>query len=228
LLVKKGDHRLLKEACVKFVAGVLLVAILVFLPAGTLHYPGAWLLMAVLFIPMFFAGLVMWRKAPALLESRLQAKERESQQKQVIGLSALMFLGGFILAGLDHRYHWTAMPKWLSVAAAMVFLLGYLMFAEVLRENAYLSRTVEVREGQTVVSTGLYGVIRHPMYSATLLMFLAMPLVLGSVLSFFIMLAYIPIIVKRIRNEEEVLTAGLPGYAEYKSKVKYRLIPFVW
>lgn len=226
--MKKGDHRLLKEACVKFGAGVLLVAILVFLPAGTLHYPGAWLLMAVLFIPMFFAGLVMWRKAPALLESRLQAKERESQQKQVIGLSALMFLGGFILAGLDHRYHWTAMPKWLSVAAAMVFLLGYLMFAEVLRENAYLSRTVEVREGQTVVSTGLYGVIRHPMYSATLLMFLAMPLVLGSWISFVVFLVYPMLLYKRILNEEMLLKEQLHGYTAYCKKVRYRLIPCIW
>jgi protein-S-isoprenylcysteine O-methyltransferase Ste14 len=228
LLVKKGDHRLLKEACVKFGAGVLLVAILVFLPAGTLHYPGAWLLMAVLFIPMFFAGLVMWRKAPALLESRLQAKERESQQKQVIGLSALMFLGGFILAGLDHRYHWTAMPKWLSVAAAMVFLLGYLMFAEVLRENAYLSRTIQVQEGQKVVDTGLYGIVRHPMYFATVLLFLSIPLVLGSLLAFVIFLVYPFIIAKRIRHEEEFLAQELPGYEAYRKKVKYRMIPFVW
>lgn len=219
---------LLKEACVKFGIGVLLVALLLFLPAGTIHYPGAWLLMAVLFIPMFFAGLVMWRKAPSLLESRLRAKEQQGTQKRVIGLSGLMFLVGFVSAGLDFRWKWTNVPCWLVFAAAVVFLAGYLLFAEVLRENAYLSRVIEVQKGQKVVDTGLYGVIRHPMYSATLLMFLAMPLVLGSWISFLFFLAYPALIVRRIGNEEAVLQEQLEGYTDYCEKVKYRLLPFVW
>lgn len=204
------------------------MAILLLLPAGTVCYPGAWLLMTILFVPMFFAGLVMWRKTPALLESRLRAKEQQGAQKRVIGLSGLMFLAGFVSAGLDFRWNWTTVPRWVTVAAAVVFLAGYLLFAEVLRENAYLSRVIEVQKGQTVVDTGLYGVIRHPMYSATLLMFLTMPLVLGSWVSFVIFLVYPALIIQRIGNEEVVLKAQLDGYTAYCKKVKYRLLPFIW
>lgn len=219
---------LLKEACVKFGAGVLLVAVLLFLSSGTVRYPGAWLLMSILFILMFFAGLLMWRKAPSLLESRLRAKEQQGTQKQVIGLSGLMFLVGFVSAGLDFRWNWTSVSCWLTASAVVAFLAGYLLFAEVLRENAYLSRVIEVQKGQKVVETGLYGVIRHPMYSATLLMFLSMPLVLGSWISFLIFLAYPALIVRRIGNEEDVLKGQLEGYTAYCEKVKYRLMPFVW
>lgn len=226
--MKKARPNLLKEACVKFAAGVILVGALLFLLAGTVHYPGGWLLMVVLFVPMFFAGLVMWRKAPDLLESRLQAKEKEGTQKRVIGLSGLMFLAGFVLAGLDFRWGWTFVPRWLTVAAAAVFLVGYLLFAEVLRENAYLSRVIEVQEGQTVVDSGLYGVIRHPMYSATLLMFLSMPLVLGSWIALLVFLMYPVLLYQRIGNEEDVLREQLDGYSAYCEKVKYRLLPFIW
>ena len=226
--MKKARPNLLKEACVKFAAGVILVGALLFLPAGTVHYPGGWLLMTILFIPMFLAGLVMWRKAPDLLESRLRAKESEGAQKKVIGLSGLMFLAGFVLAGLDFRWGWTFVPRWLTVAAAAVFLVGYLLFAEVLRENAYLSRVIEVQDGQTVVDSGLYGVIRHPMYSATLLMFLSMPLVLGSWAALLIFLMYPVLLYQRIRNEEAVLCEQLEGYSAYCEKVKYRLLPLIW
>lgn len=184
--------------------------------------------MAVLFIPMFLAGLIMWRKAPDLLESRLQANERDHTQKTVIGLSALMFVAGFVLAGLDFRWNWTRVPSWLMMGAAVVFLMGYLLFAEVLRENAYLSRTIEVKQGQKVVDTGLYGLIRHPMYSATLLMFLAMPLILRSWASFVVFLTYPALIYRRILNEESVLSRELPGYTAYCEKVAYRLFPYVW
>lgn len=226
--MKTGRLNLLKEACIKFGAGVLLVAAFVFVPAGTIRYPGGLLLMAILFIPMFFAGLIMWRKAPALLESRLRAKERENTQKRVIGWSAVMFLTGFVSAGLDFRWNLTSVPGWLEIAAAIIFLGGYLLFAEVLRENAYLSRTIEVQAGQTVVDTGLYGIVRHPMYSATLLMFLAMPLVLGSWISFIIFMIYPVLIYQRIINEETVLSKELQGYAEYCGKVTYRLVPYFW
>lgn len=226
--MKEVRQGLLKEACMKFGVGVLLVAVLLFVPAGTIRYPGGWLLMAVLFIPMFFAGLVMWRKAPDLLERRLRAKERENTQKRVIGLSALMFLAGFVLAGLDFRWHWSRVPGWLMVAAAAIFLVGYLLFAEVLRENAYLSRTIEVQQGQKVVDTGLYGLVRHPMYSATLLMFLSMPLILGSWISLLVFLVYPALIYRRILNEEVVLSKELQGYPEYCKKVTYRLLPYIW
>ena len=219
---------LLKEAIIKFVAGVILIGVLIFLPAWDLRWKEGWILMAVLFVPMFCAGLVMYRKAPDLLRSRLNAKEKQGDQKDVINLSGLMFLAAFIVAGLNHKFQWLTVPGWVIWAAVVVFLLGYLMFGEVLRENRYLSRTIEVQENQKVVDTGLYGLVRHPMYSATVLMFLSMPLILGSPLSFVIMLAYIPIIVKRIRNEEEVLGAELAGYDEYKEKIKYRLLPYVW
>ena len=219
---------LFAKAMVLFFAGLLLIALLIFVPAGTLRYPGGLLLCAILFIPMFIAGLVMMVKAPALLEKRLRMKEEQAEQSTVIKLSGLMFIAGFVLSGLDFRFGWLPLPGWVSAAAAVVFLIAYALYAEVLRENAYLSRTIEVQEGQKVVDTGLYGVVRHPMYAVTLLLFMSMPLVLGSAVGFIVFLAYPAIIAKRIRNEEEVLTEGLAGYAEYKQKVRWRMIPFVW
>ena len=220
--------KLFLSAIVKFAAGVILIGALIFLPAGTLHYAQGWLLMGILFIPMFLAGLVMMAKNPALLQSRLNAKEKEREQSLVVKLSGLMFLCGFILAGLSFRFSWLMLPRWVSILGAVLFLCSYALYAEVLRENTWLSRTIEVQAGQTVVSTGLYGIVRHPMYAVTLVLFLSMPLVLGSALAFAVFLAYPFIIVKRIRNEEEVLTRDLPGYAEYLQKVRWRLIPFVW
>ena len=208
--------------------GLLVIGLLLFLPAGTLHYPNGWLLIGVLFIPMLLMGAVMFVKAPALLQKRLQNKETQAAQKGVVALSGLMFLAGFVVAGLDFRFGWVVLPKAVSVIAAVVFLAGYALYAEVLRENAYLSRTVEVQEGQKVIDTGLYGVVRHPMYAATLLMFLSMPLVLGSVIALVIFLIYPVVIAVRIRNEEQVLREGLPGYADYQKRVKYRLVPFIW
>lgn len=212
----------------KLLMGLALLALMLFLPAWTLHYPQAWLFLGILFIPMILVGIVLFVKSPELLEKRLDAKEEESEQRTVVALSGLMFLAAFIFAGLSFRFGWLMLPFPVSIAAAVVFLAGYAMYAEVLRENTYLSRTIEVQEDQKVIDTGLYGVVRHPMYLATVILFLAMPLILGSVLSFLIMLFYIPIIAKRIRNEEQVLEEGLPGYPEYKEKVKYRLIPFLW
>ena len=222
------DKSLLRQAMIKFFSGVLLVGLLLFLPAGTLHFRRGWLLMGILFIPMFLAGLVMLFKSPDLLRRRLKAREAEGEQRTVIALSGLMFLLCFILAGLNFRSDWMMLPRWVSLAAAGVFLLGYGLFAEVLRENAYLARTIEVEEGQKLIDTGLYGIVRHPMYSATVLLFLAMPLVLGSPLSFGVMLLYLPIIAKRIRNEEKVLFKGLEGYRDYCQRVKYRLFPGIW
>ena len=222
------DKSLLRQAMIKFFSGVLLVGLLLFLPAGTLHFRRGWLLMGILFVPMFLAGLVMLFKSPELLRRRLKAREAEGEQRTVIVLSGLMFLLCFILAGLNFRGSWTMLPRWVSLAAAGVFLLGYGLFAEVLRENAYLARTIEVEEGQKLIDTGLYGIVRHPMYSATVLLFLAMPLVLGSPLSFAVMLLYLPIIAKRIRNEEKVLSKGLEGYRDYCQRVKYRLFPGIW
>lgn len=219
---------LIADAVLKFGLGVVLVAALVFLPAGTLRFPNGWLLMAVLFLPMLAAGAVLIVKRPSLLEQRLKNKESRREQSLVVKLSGLMFLVGFILAGLDFRFGWTNLPDWVSCAAAGLFLLAYLLYAEVLRENPWLSRTVEVQEEQTVVSTGLYGVVRHPMYSATVLLFLSMPLILGSLLSFAVFLAYPVIISKRIRNEEALLETDLPGYAAYQKQVRWRLIPFIW
>ena len=216
------------SASIKFLMGLVLVGLLLFLPAGTIHYPCGWLLVAVLFVPMFLAGVVMLFRSPELLQKRLDGKEKEVEQKSVVALSGVMFIAAFVVAGLNFRYSWTVMPSWAVWSAVAVFLLSYIMYAEVLRENAYLSRTIEVQENQKVIDTGLYGIVRHPMYSATVLMFLSMPLVLGSLPSFVIMLAYIPIIVKRIKNEEEVLLKGLDGYADYCRKVRYRIIPFVW
>ena len=216
------------QAMVKFMSGLLLVGALLFLPAGTWDYWQAWLLIGILFVPMFLAGLVLMKKNPELLRKRLNAKEEQAEQKTVIALSGLMFLAAFVLAGLNRRFGWCLLPGWASWAAVAVFLLAYALYAEVLRENAYLSRTIEVQEGQKVVDTGLYGIVRHPMYAVTLFLFLSMPLVLSSPISFAVMLVYIPIIVKRIRNEEAVLEAGLDGYAEYKRRVKYRLVPGLW
>ena len=216
------------RAMVKFLSGLLLVGTLLFLPAGTWDYWQAWLLIGILFVPMFLAGLVLMKKNPELLRKRLNAKEEQAEQKTVIALSGLMFLAVFVLAGLNRRFGWCLLPDWAVWAAAAVFLLAYALYAEVLRENAYLSRTIEVQEGQKVVDTGLYGVVRHPMYAVTLFLFLSMPLVLACPYSFAVMLVYIPIIVKRIRNEEDVLEEGLAGYAEYKQRVKYRLVPGIW
>ena len=223
--MKKG---LLKDALIKIAFGIVAMGLLLFIPAGTIHWPDGWLLMIILFVPMFFAGLVMYAKAPDLLRSRLRAKETQSEQKDVIRYSGLMFLAAFIIAGLNYRFQWIMMLRAVVWIGVVIFLLAYCLFGEVLRENQYLSRVIEVQEDQTVVDTGLYGIVRHPMYTATVLLFLSMPLVLNSLISFIIMLAYIPIIVKRIRNEEDVLETELKGYKEYKQKVKYRLIPFIW
>ncbi len=222
------DAKLFKQAIAKFLAGLLMVGLLLFLPAGTFAYWQGWLLLGILFIPMFIAGLIMMKKSPELLRKRLDVREKQSEQKTVIALSGLMFLAAFIVAGLNIRFGWLVLPAWVSWAAAVLFLLAYALYAEVLRENVWLSRTVEVQENQKVIDTGLYGVVRHPMYMATLLLFLSMPLVLGSPLSFIIILAYIPIIARRIRNEEQVLEEGLPGYREYKKRVRYKVIPHVW
>lgn len=222
------DKKLFAQAIIKVTAGILLLMLLIFLPAGTMRFPGGWLLMAILFIPMIIAGFVMMFKNPELLRKRLDAKEKEDEQKAVVALSGLMFICGFVVAGLDFRFGWFMLPEWVQIAAAAVFLLAYILYAEVLRENTYLSRTIEVQENQKVIDTGLYGIVRHPMYSATLLLFLAMPLVLGSIFSFIIFLAYPVIIAKRIKNEEKVLEEGLEGYKEYKLRVKYKMIPFIF
>jgi protein-S-isoprenylcysteine O-methyltransferase Ste14 len=222
------DRKLFFNAISKFLLGVVLIGALVFLPAGTLNYTGGIIFMCVLFVPMFAAGLVMMVKSPELLTKRLNVKEREKEQGVVIKLSGLMFLVGFILAGLDFRFGWIRLPIAVNIIATVIFLVAYILYAEVLRENAYLSRTIEVQEGQRVVDTGLYGIVRHPMYAVTLALFLSMPLILGSLVSFLVFLAYPFIIAARIRNEEKVLTEGLEGYKEYKEKVKYRLIPFIW
>lgn len=220
--------KLFFQAIAKFLLGVVLVGVLVFLPAGTLSFFGGWLLMGILFVPMFLAGIVMMIKNPDLLKSRLDAKEKEKEQSLVVKLSGLMFLAGFVVAGLDFRFSWFPLPEAVNITAAAVFLFSYVIYAEVLRENTYLSRTIKVQENQRVIDTGLYGIVRHPMYAATLLLFLSMPLVLGSFISFVIFLVYPFIIAKRIRHEEDLLEKELDGYAEYKKKVKYRLIPFIW
>lgn len=220
--------KLFIQALLKFSLGILLVGLLIFLPAGTLNFFGGWLFMGILFIPMFFAGVVMMVKNPMLLKIRLDAKEEEKEQSLVVKLSGLMFIVGFVIAGLDYRFGWCVFPKSVSIAASIVFLIAYCLYAEVLRENTYLSRTIEVQENQKVIDTGLYGIVRHPMYSVTLLLFLSMPLVLGSLYSFVIFLAYPFLIAKRIKSEETLLEKELDGYAEYKKKVKFRLIPFIW
>ena len=222
------DKGLLKQALVKFFLGVIVLGVLIFVPAGSLRYWQGWLLMGILFVPMFIAGLVMMAKNPDLLRKRLNAKEKEAEQKVVVLTSASLFLAAFVVAGLNWRLKIWMLPNWAVWVSAVIFLISYLLYAEVLRENTYLSRTIEVQENQKVVDTGLYGVVRHPMYMATTILFLAMPLVLASPISFLIMLGYIPVIVKRIRNEEAVLEEGLEGYKEYKQKVKYRMIPLIW
>ncbi len=220
--------KLILQAIGKFISGLILLCVLLFVPAGTINYPNGWILISVLFIPMLFAGLVMMFKNPELLKKRLNAKEGESEQKAVVALSGIMFLAAFIAAGLNFRFKWFVLPKWAVIAGTVIFLLAYAMYAEVLRENTYLSRTVEVQENQKVIDTGLYGVVRHPMYCATLFLFLSMGIILGSPVSFAVLLLYIPIIAKRMKNEEKVLEEGLEGYTEYKTKVKYKVIPFVW
>lgn len=216
------------SASIKFFAGLVLVGLLLFVPAGTIYYPCGRLLMLVLFVPMFIAGVVMFSRSPELLRKRLAAKEKETEQKGVVALSGVMFIAAFVVAGFNFRYGWVVMPEWVVWCAVVVFILAYLMYAEVLRENEYLSRVIEIQEKQKVIDTGLYAVVRHPMYSATILLFLSMPLVLGSLPSFIIMLAYIPLIAKRIRNEEEILRKGLDGYADYCKRVRYKICPFLW
>ena len=220
--------KLLINALTKFTCGFVLVALLIFLPAGTPAFGKGWLLMGLLFGPMLIAGFVMLFKSPDFLAKRLDAKEKQATQKGVLAFSGLMFIGGFVLAGLDFRFGWSEMPLWVTVTAAAVFLVSYGLYAEVMRENAYLSRTIKVEEGQTVVDTGLYGIVRHPMYMATVLLFLAMPLILGSWYALIVFAFYPAIIIVRLKDEEALLTRELPGYAEYCQKVKYRILPFIW
>ena len=216
------------QAIGKFVCGLIIVGALLFVPAGSFGYTNGWIFIALLFIPMFIAGMIMMFKNPELLKKRLNAKEEQGEQKTVIMLSALMFIAAFVAAGLNFRFKWLVMPKWAVITGIIVFLAAYIMYAEVLRENVYLSRTVEVQENQKVIDTGLYGIVRHPMYSATLLLFLSMGIVLGSIISFAILFLYIPIIAKRMKNEEKVLEEGLEGYREYKQRVRYRVLPPIW
>ena len=220
--------KLFFEAIFKFLLGVLLVGLLIFIPAGTINFFNGWLFMGLLFIPMFIAGIIMMVKSPNLLRSRLDAKEKESEQKMVVGLSGLMFLSGFILAGLNYRFNWLELSNIVVIISSIVFLLSYILYAEVLRENAFLSRTIKVEKKQKLIDTGLYGIVRHPMYLATIFLFLSMPLILGSLISFLVFLLYPFIIIKRLNNEEKVLEKDLKGYKEYKKKVKYKLIPFIW
>jgi len=220
--------KLLFSALTKFILGLALVSALLFLPAGSFFYPNAWLFISLLFIPMLILGVILFIKAPALLEKRLNAKEKEKTQKGVVALSALLFLTGFIVAGLDFRFDWSQIPLWGVIIASAVLLVSYALYAEVMRENAYLSRTIEVQEDQKVIDTGLYGIVRHPMYAVTIWLFLAIPVVLGSLWSILCFLPYVAVIVIRIQNEENVLEAELSGYAEYKKRVKYRILPFIW
>lgn len=220
--------KLLINGLIKFTCGLLMVGLLIFLPAGTMAYWNGWLLMGLLFVPMLIAGFVMFFKNPAFLAKRLDVKEKQSAQKGVLALSGAMFLAGFVVAGLDHRFGWSHMPPVVTVVASVLFLVAYALYAEVMRENAYLSRTIKVEEGQTVVDTGLYGIVRHPMYMATLLLFLMIPFVLGSWYAVIVFACYPAIIILRLKDEEDLLTRELAGYAEYKKKVKYRLLPFIW
>ena len=222
------DKKLFIQAITKFIFGFIIIALLLFIPAGTLNYWNAWLFIGILFIPMFMVGIILMIKNPDLLSKRLNSKENESEQKVLLLLGGIMFIGGFIVAGLNYRFQWMIIPKWMIIIATIIFLLAYLLYAEVLRENMYLSRIIEVQENQKVIDTGLYGFVRHPMYASTILLFLSIPLVLGSFVSFLIFLIYPVIIAKRIKNEEKVLEQGLKGYLEYKKKVKHRLIPFIW
>lgn len=220
--------KLLINALTKFACGLLLVGLLIFLPAGTLTFAKGWLLIGLLFGPMLIAGFVMLFKSPDFLAKRLDVKEKQAAQKGVVAVSGLMFIGGFVVAGLDYRFGWSDMPMWITVTASVLFLLSYVLYAEVMRENAYLSRTIKVEEGQTVVDTGLYGIVRHPMYMATISLFLMIPIGLGSWYALMVFAFYPAIIIVRLKNEEDLLTRELPGYAEYKTKVKYRILPFVW
>ena len=220
--------KLFIKAITRYILGIILVGLLLFIPAWTFKYWNAWLFMGLLFIPMFIAGIILMIKNPKLLKERLDAKEKEKDQKVVIMLSGLMFLLGFVIAGLNYRFSWITIPNIVIIIASVLFIVSYILYAEVLRENTYLSRTIKVQKNQKVVDTGLYGIVRHPMYSITLILFLTMPLILGSLISFIIFLAYPFIIVKRIKKEEEILTKELKGYKEYKKKVKYKLLPFIW
>ena len=222
------DNKLFFQAIIKFIIGLIIICALLFIPAGTLDYPNGWLFIALLFIPMFIAGIIMLFKSPNLLRRRLNAKEEEDEQKTVILISGIIFLIAFILAGLNFRFGWFKLPTVVIIIASVIFLIAYIMYSEVLRENEYLSRTVEVSENQKVVDSGLYGIVRHPMYTSTIFLFLSMPLVLDSIFSFIVMLVYPIIIIFRIRNEEKVLENELIGYKEYKEKVKYKLIPYLW
>ncbi len=222
------DRKLFFNALIKVISGILSCGLLIFIPANTIEYWNGWLLIGLLFVPMFMAGIVMMIKAPELLKKRLNAKEKQGEQKQVVLFSAIMFISGFIIAGLNYRYEWIILPDSVVIIASIILVISYILYAEVLRENKYLSRTIEVQENQKVVDTGLYGIIRHPMYMATIFLFLSMPLILGSIYSFAIFLLYPIIIAKRIKNEEEVLEKELTGYTEYKNKVKYKMIPFIW
>ena len=220
--------KLLIEALTKFACGLLAVGLLIFLPAGTVAYTYGWLLIGLLFVPMLIAGFVMLQKSPAFLKKRLDAKEKQGTQKGVVAFSGLMFIVGFVVAGLDFRFGWSKMPAWVVVTASVLFLVAYGLYAEVMRENAYLSRTIGVEEGQKVVDTGLYGIVRHPMYAVTIVLFLMIPLVLGSWYALIAFAFYPAIIIVRLKDEEELLTRELAGYGQYKQKVKYRIIPFVW
>ena len=222
------DKKLILRATLKFLTGSILLSALLFIPAGSLSYTRAWLLIGLLFVPMFTVGAFLLMKNPELLRKRLNSKEEQPEQKTVVLLSGLMFVAAFVAAGLSYRFDLLMLPVWVSLAASVIFLTAYALYAEVLRENAYLSRTVEVQEGQKLIDTGLYAAVRHPMYMSTLLLFLSMPLVLGSAVSFVIMLLYIPIIARRILSEERILEDGLEGYAGYKKRVRYRIIPFIW
>ena len=220
--------KLFLEAIVKFTCGLLLVLALIFLPAGTVNYPYGWLLVGLLFVPMLIAGFVMLAKSPEFLKKRLDVKEKQATQKGVVAYAGLMFIAGFVVAGLDYRFGWSNMPQWVTIIASVLFLFSYVLYAEVMRENAYLSRTIRVEEGQKVVDTGLYGIVRHPMYAVTILLFLMMPLVLGSWYALIAFAFYLVIIIVRLKDEEDLLTRELPGYEAYKQKVKYRIIPFIW
>ena len=220
--------KLFFEAILKFSLGVLLVGLLIFVPAGTINFFNGWLFMLILFVPMFIAGIVMMIKSPNLLKSRLNAKEKEKEQKKIVAISGLMFLIGFILAGFNYRFNWIELPNVVVIISSIVFLTSYLIYAEVLRENAFLSRTIEVSDNQKIIDTGLYGIVRHPMYLATIFLFLSMPLILGSLISFIVFLIYPFIIIRRLNNEEIILEKELKGYKEYKKKVRYKLIPFIW
>ena len=222
------NKKLFSQAITKFLLGLIIVGALLFIPANSLSYWNGWLFLSLLFIPMFIAGIILMIKNPQLLEKRLNAREKENEQKQVIAFSGLMFLSGFIVAGLNYRFQWNELPNIIILISSILFIISYIIYAEVLRENTYLSRTIEVQENQKVIDTGLYGIVRHPMYAVTIILFLTIPLILGSIFSFIIFLMYPIIIVKRILNEEQVLEKELKGYSEYKEKVKFRIIPFIW